>query len=103
MIMKILSITKESKEFNGMPYTEFNLRAIDANNIKRCIKVTGKVPILAVESNGNVTELGRLDKCGLNVGSDVDFWFDLQNRITMIEVHPEDPVPAVPPDDNILY
>lgn len=101
--MKLINITKEAKEFNGMSYTEFNLRLIDGQ-IKRTVKVTGKVPVLAVEKNGNVTELGRLDKCGLTIGSVLDFWFDLQNRITMIEVHTEDPSPAsVPPDDNILY
>lgn len=97
--MKILSISKEAKEYNGMPYTEFILRAIDANGIKRCVKITGKIPVIAVEPDGNTTELGRLDKCGLSAGSDVDFWFDLQNRVTMIEVHPEEVAP--PPVDNV--
>ena len=96
--MKLISVTNENKSFNGMPYVEFNLRAVDVNGIKRCLKVTGKVPVIAVEPDGNITELGRLDKCGLSVGSNVDFWFDLQNRITMIEVHTEDPAP-VPSDD----
>lgn len=96
--MKILFISKEAKEYNGMPYTEFFLRAIDANGIKRCVKITGKIPVIAVEPDGNTTELGRLDKCGLSVGSEVDFWFDLQNRITMIEVHTEELAPVLSDD-----
>lgn len=95
--MKLLSIVKENKSYNGMNYVEFNLRLLDGD-VKRAVRVTGKVSVLAVDLNGNVTELGRLDKCGLQPESDVDFWLDLQNRITMIEVHTEDPAP-VPSDD----
>lgn len=95
--MKLIHMTRENKSYNGMDYVEFNLCFIHGD-IKRSVRVTGKIPVIAVESNGNTTELGRLDKCGLTLGSDIDFWFDFQNRVTMIEVHTEDPAP-VPSDD----
>lgn len=95
--MKLISVTKENKSYNGMSYVEFNLRLIDGE-IKRAVRVTGKVPVIAIEPDGNVTELGRLDKCGITPDSDVDFWVDLQNRITLIEVHTEDPAPVSPDD-----
>ena len=95
--MKLIYMNRENKSYNGMDYVEFNLRLIDGD-IKRSVRVTGKIPVIAVEPDGNTTELGRLDKCGLTLGSDIVFWFDLQNRINMIEVHTEDPAP-VPPDD----
>ena len=101
--MKLISYTHEQKDYNGTSYVEFNLRLHDGN-VKRVVKLTGKIPVVLVEPTGNVVELGRLDKCGLPLGSELDFWFDLQNRISMIEVHSEDPDPVPPPsDDNIPF
>lgn len=95
--MELISINHENKSYNGMNYVEFNLRLIDGD-IKRAVRLTGKVQVISVELDGNTTVLGRLDECGLTPGSHIDFWYDLQNRPTIIEVHTEDPAP-VPSDD----
>lgn len=95
--MKLINYTSERKEYGGNFYTEFSLQLQDGN-MKRLVKVTGKVPVIAIDANGVTSELGRLDKCGLTANADIVFWFDLKDRITMIEVHTGESAP--PLDDH---
>lgn len=98
--MKLINYLKEEKEYNGNRYNEYTLRLADGT-VNRLVKVTGRIPVVLITAEGELTDAGRLDQCGLTAGDELTFWFDLKDRISQIDVHVS--APAEPMDDIIVF
>lgn len=88
--MKLINYSKTPKDFNGISYNEYSLKLQDGNT-RRLITVTGRVPVVLISASGECTEPAKLDSAGLIPGSDVEFYFDMRDRVSLIEVHIQEP------------
>lgn len=96
--MKLISYSKTAKDYNGTPYNEYQLKLQDGQT-RRLISVTGRVPVVLISESGECTEPAKLDSTGLITGSDVEFYVDIRDRVSLIEVHLQD---AAEPDFDII-
>lgn len=84
--MTISNIRTSEKTYNENIYTEYIIYIQD-KSMKRVVRTTGKTPVLYVDQNGVILDSEkRLDQVELKAGDQISLWYDMQDKLTQIDV-----------------
>lgn len=84
--MTITNIRTQEKTYNENTYTEYIIYVQD-KFMKRMIRTTGKTPVVYVDQNGVILdEEKRLDQAELKAGDLISLWYDMNDKLTQIDV-----------------
>lgn len=84
--MTITNIRTQIKTFNENTYTEYIIYVQD-KSMKRMIRTTGKTPVVYVDLYGVILdEEKRLDQAELKAGDLISLWYDMNDKLTQIDV-----------------
>lgn len=84
--MTITNIRTQEKTYNENTYTEYIIYVQD-KSMKRMIRTTGKTPVVYVDQNGVILdEEKRLDQAELKAGDQISLWYDMNDKLTQIDV-----------------
>lgn len=84
--MTITNIRTQEKTYNENTYTEYIIYVQD-KSMKRMIRTTGKTPVVYVDLYGVILdEEKRLDQAELKAGDLISLWYDMNDKLTQIDV-----------------
>lgn len=84
--MTITNIRITKKNYNENTYTEYIIYVQD-KSMKRIIRTTGKTSVVYVDQNGVILDSEkRLDQVELKAGDQISLWYDMQDKLTQIDV-----------------
>lgn len=84
--MTITNIRTQEKTYNENTYTEYIIYVQD-KSMKRMIRTTGKTPVVYVDLYGVILdEEKRLDQAELKAGDQISLWYDMNDKLTQIDV-----------------
>ena len=85
--MKLIRFQTQDREFNGRPFTYFQLFFND-NGKRVVVGCPGSTPCVFVDENGlYLSDVFRLDQTTIEASDEMEIWFDNNsNRVAQIDI-----------------